>query len=188
LSEKDISVNESAQTTSEKSHNMNENVGKSTEFFTPNRWPTHTTVGNMNLPFPHFNIGPTFITRQRRYSASDTCSLDSSLFLLYYIYMSHSQEFRSLFDPTIAACKQLLKTFDLVEKKGWDVARLYWVTVHSNYLKDKRRAHINLHATADTNVFQYVREVQKYVTKSTCTCTDCPKLVAQSHSVDISLP
>jgi len=103
--------------------------------------------------------------------------------------MSHSEDFRFLFDPDIRACDNLRKTFDLVERKGWDLARLYWITVNSVYSKPEPKcAHIDLYGTADTNVFQFVREIQKYVIESRCTCTDCPKLVRQSHSVDISLP
>ena len=103
--------------------------------------------------------------------------------------MSHSKEFRSLFDSDIEVCDRLHKTFDLVESKGWDLARLYWITANSIYSNQKDAyKHIDLYGTADTNVFQYVREIQKYVIKSTCTCTDCPKSMRQSHSVDISLP
>ena len=186
---KDINENESAQTTSQQSCPTYENNKQVIEFCLPNKWSTYTTIGNLKLKFPHFNIGPTFISSDRRYSASNTCSLDSSLFLLYYIYMSHSDEFRSLFDSDIKVCDRLRKTFDLVESKGWDLARMYWITANSIYANPKAGcAHIDLYGTADTNVFQYVREVQKYVIESTCTCKECPKFIRHSHSVDISLP
>ncbi|CAF4099576.1 unnamed protein product, partial [Adineta steineri] len=187
--EKDINVNESAQTILQQSHHTYENNKQVIEFRLPKNWPTHTTVGNLKLQFPHFNIGPTFISSDRQYSASNTCSLDSSLFLLYYIYMSHSDEFRSLFDSDIKVCDRLRKTFDLVESKGWDLARMYWITANSIYSNPKAGcAHIDLYGTADTNVFQYVREIQKHVIESTCTCSECPKPIRHSHSADISLP
>jgi hypothetical protein len=158
------------------------------EFDVPVDWPTHTMVGNLQLPFPHFNIKPTFFDG-KGYSAVNTCSLDSSLFLLYYIYKSNSEEFRSLFDSNISICKQLLKTFNLVEEKGWDIARIYWISTHSTHPdRNNNKQHHDLFATADTNVFQYVRELQKHVVKSTCTAPDCPELVQVKHSDNITMP
>lgn len=187
--EKEVSERKSAQTMSGKVRHVNENGKQIKEFCLPNKWPTHTTVGSLNLQFPHFNIGPTFIDTGERYSVSNTCSLDSSLFLLYYIYMSHSEDFRFAFDPNIIGCQNLRNTFDLIERNGWDFARLHWLTVNKVYPKPLANcAHIDVYGTADTNVFQFLREMQKYVIESTCTCGDCPKLVRQSHSVDISLP
>jgi hypothetical protein len=186
---KNVTDSKSVRTISQKSRHFNEDNKQITELSLSYKWPTHATIGSLKLQFPHFNIGPTYINATDRYSVSNTCSLDSSLFLLYYIYISHSEDFRFLFDPDIRACDNLRKTFDLVERKGWDMARLYWITVNSVYSKpEAKNAHIDLYGTADTNCFQFVREIQKYVIESSCTCTDCPKLVRQSHSVDISLP
>jgi hypothetical protein len=158
------------------------------EFEVPIGWPTHTMVGKLHLPFPHFNIQPTFFDG-KRYGVSNTCSLDSSLFLLYYIYNSNSENFRSLFDPSVKVCEQLRKTFDLVDTNGWDIARLYWISIHSTHpdRNDCNQYH-NLFTTADNNVFQFVRELQKFVIKSTCISKDCPRSVQVRNSVDISIP
>jgi hypothetical protein len=186
---KDANMNQSARSTSELSNGADNNIVKYChEFDLPSRFPTHTMVGNLQLPFPHFNIGPTFYGN-KRYSASNTCSLDSSLFLLYYIYKSNSEEFRSLIDPNIPVCGQLLQTFNLVENEGWDIARVYWISIHATGpYRNKSNQHHDLFTTADNNVFQYVRELQKYVVKSTCTSTDCPKLLWEKRSVDIAMP
>jgi hypothetical protein len=184
--EKDQDMNKSAEATSETSNDKNDKIVQ--EFDISVGWPTHAMVGNLRLPFPHFNIKPTFF-EGKRYSAANTCSLDSSLFLLYYIYMSNSKEFRSLFDPNIPICEKLLKTFDLVENQGWDIARIYWISIHSTgSSRNDINQHHDLFTTADNNVFQYVRDLQKYVIKSTCTSTDCPKLVLEKRSVDIAIP
>jgi hypothetical protein len=90
-----------------------------------------------------------------------------------------------LFDPSILVCQQLKRTFDLVETQGWDIARIYWVSIHTN--NSDRTQHHDLFATADTNVFQYVRELQKYVMKSKCKSPDCPKPERVLHSVDIAM-
>jgi hypothetical protein len=103
--------------------------------------------------------------------------------------MSNSEEFRSLIDPNIPVCEQLLKTFDLVENEGWDIARLYWISIHATGPnRNKLNQHYDLFTTADNNVFQYVRELQKYVINSTCTSKNCPKLALEKRSVDIAMP
>ncbi|CAF3910793.1 unnamed protein product [Rotaria sp. Silwood1] len=187
-SQKVNNINESAQTTPESSSHKNQQILIPIEFHLPNGWPKYTMVGNLQLAFPHFNIGPTFFDG-KRYSASNTCSLDSSLFLLYYIYKSSSNYFRSLFNQNLLVCEQLRKTFEFVETDGWDIARLYWITIHSTHSdKNNRVQHHDLYATADNNVFQYVRELQKHVIKSTCRSSDCPKLERVKHSVDIAMP
>ncbi|CAF1572879.1 unnamed protein product, partial [Rotaria magnacalcarata] len=185
---KNININESAQTTSITSNIAKKKLPKVEEFDLPIGWPKYTMVGDLRLPFPHFNIGPTWF-EGKRYSASNTCALDSSLFLLYYIYMSHSEDFRSLFDPNILICEQLRKTFDLVNAQGWDIARLYWISTHSTHANQNDTSqHHDLYATADNNVFQYVRDLQKYAIKSTCRSKDCPKIERLNYSVDIAMP
>ncbi|CAF4120533.1 unnamed protein product, partial [Rotaria sordida] len=187
-SQQDNNINESAQTTPESSSHENQQILIPIEFHLPNGWPKYTIVGNLQLAFPHFNFGPTFFDG-KRYSASNTCSLDSSLFLLYYIYKSSSNYFRSLFNQNLLVCEQLRKTFEFVETDGWDIARLYWITIHSTHPdKNNRVQHHDLYTTADNNVFQYVRELQKHVIKSTCRSSDCPKLERVKHSVDIAMP
>ena len=185
--------------TGEKNSNMNQSVSKLShgleaslkdgiEFTVWKEGRKYTMVGNVKLLFPRFNFGPV-VFEKKRYSASNTCSLDSALFLLYYIYVTHSEEFRSLFDPNIMVCQQLQRTFDLVDKEGWDIARIYWISIHTAYPDPNRRTyHYDLYGTADTNVFQYVRELQRHVIKSACTSPDCPKSMRTNHSVDISMP
>ncbi|CAF4883505.1 unnamed protein product [Rotaria socialis] len=188
LLKKNININESAQTTSTTSNITKQQLPQVEEFDLPIGWPKYTMVGDLRLPFPHFNIGPTWF-EGKRYSASNTCALDSSLFLLYYIYMSHLEDFRSLFDPNILICEQLRKTFDLVNAQGWDIARLYWISTHSTHANQNDVSqHHDLYATADNNVFQYVRDLQKHAIKSTCRSKDCPKLEKLNYSVDISMP
>jgi hypothetical protein len=183
--EKNSDMNQSA---SKISHGLEATLKYDIEYNVFKESHKYTMVGNVKLLFPRFNFGPVFFEKNR-YSASNTCSLDSALFLLYYIYMTHSEEFRSLFDPNILVCQQLKRTFDLVNNEGWDVARIYWISIHTNYPNPRKRAyHHDLYGTADTNVFQYVREIQRHAIKSACTSSDCPKSMRTNHSVDISMP
>jgi len=69
--------------------------------------------------------------------------------------MSHSEDFRSLFDPNMLVCEQLRKTFHLVETKGWDIARLYWISTYSTHPDQNNiTQHHDLYTTADNNIFQ----------------------------------
>ncbi len=179
-------INESAQTIS-KSYTDEKNRFV-TEFTVPNGWPIHTMVGDFKLAFPHYNFGPEFY-EGKRYSASNTCSLDSALFLLYYIFKSHSEDFRRLFDPSVLVCEQLHKTFELVESKGWNIARIYWISTHTTHPnRNAPTQHHDLFTTADNNVWQYVRELQKYAINSTCQSPDCSKPIRVNHSVDLAMP
>ncbi len=188
ISKKDKNTNQSAPATSKLSTNETSHARVVVEFDVPNGWPTHTMVGDLKLAFLHYNFGPEFY-EGKRYSASNTCSLDSALFLLYYIFKSYSENFRRLFDPSILVCQQLHKTFELVESKGWDIARIYWISTHTTHPeRNSPTQHHDLFTTADNNVFQYVRELQKYVISSKCKSPDCQKPVRVWHSVDIAMP
>lgn len=187
--QKDQNTNQSITTTTSKlSTNDATHRCMVVEFEMPKEWPTHTMVGNLKLPFPHYNIGPQFYGG-KRYSASNTCSIDSALFLLYYIFKSRSEDFRRLFDPSILVCQQLHKTFELVDSAGWDIARIYWISTHTTHPdRDSPTQHHDLFTTADNNVWQYVRELQKYIVKSKCKSLDCVKPVRERHCVDIAMP
>lgn len=162
VSEQSNRIDEYTHTIPKTSNDKKEDLPSVIDFKLPKGWPTYTTIGDLRLKFPHYNIAPTFFDG-KRYSVSNTCSLDSSLFLLYYIYKSKAEQFRRLFDQNVPVCEELRKTFDFVENQDWDIARLYWISTHSNHLdRNKLNQHHDLYATADTNVFQYVREIQKY--------------------------
>ncbi|CAF0763660.1 unnamed protein product [Didymodactylos carnosus] len=126
----------------------------------------------------------------RKYSVINTCPLDSGLFVLYYAYISYSDEFRALFDrETKLIYSNLRKTFQLVGSDGWDIARLYWLNIHKrlNSSVVNSNNQYNLFGTVDENVFGYVRTMQEYENSSNCLCEDCPRRTRTLISTDIAL-
>lgn len=153
-----------------------------------NRLKQYTEIANLQISYPTFEI-KSALFKQKRYIVKNTCSLDSSLFLLYYIYKSKSNQYRSLFDRDIHSIKHLLETFDLIESENWNIGRLYWITTYNrNPKKNDNHLCYNLYDTADANVFQYVREVQLHNIISICESANCPKRVSQNQKSDIAMP
>lgn len=148
----------------------------------------YTTIDKFLISYPKFGINSVKYNGAQ-YTITNTCSLDSALFLLYYIYKSGSEKYRSLFNRSIPAVDQLLTTFDLVETKDWDIARLYWITSHSgNDRSFDFQRHIDLFATADAHVFKHLQAIQSHTIISHCESSDCPQRSITKVSSILSLP
>jgi len=100
------------------------------------------------------------------------------IFTLLHLNVSFRRLSFFIWSKYVIVCEQLRKTFHLVETKGWDIARLYWVSIHSTHPDQNNiTQHHDLYTAADNNVSQYYKQLQKHVIKSTCRSTDRPKSV-----------
>lgn len=144
-------------------------------------------IGPVQLPWPRYGIRNAIYGGQV-YSVTNTCPLDTGLFVLYYAYKAGTDKFRQLLDnDTLPAFTTLRRTFQLVESDGWTTARLHWL-VEYNILKSTNIAHqYDIENTLTEIVFRFVQPMQEYPIQSECTCTFCPKQLRQSRSVDINL-
>ncbi len=150
--------------------------------------PVHRAkVGSITLSWPQYKI-PETIYMNKKYTVTNTCSLDAALFAFYYCYKTSSSEFQKLFDVETTSCHSALrKLFKLVDNDGWNIARLYWL-LSNNLLKTINDDGVfDVEHTLYENVLQFVRPMQMYNIKSKCSCSVCPKRIRESKSIDISL-
>ncbi|CAF4464362.1 unnamed protein product, partial [Didymodactylos carnosus] len=125
----------------------------------PKQWPKSerpctALIEKVTIPWPKYSI-KNAIFNGTKYSVINTCLLDSALFVLYYAYVSYSNQFRALFDrETKPIYCNLRKTFQLVESDGWDTARLYWLNIHKRLNSPTANGNnqYNLFGTVDENV------------------------------------
>lgn len=149
---------------------------------------SYTTIDKMLISYPTYGIKPT-VYNGKRYSVTKTCSLDSSLFLLYYTYKSGSEAYRSLFDRAIPVIDKLLTTFDTAETKGWDIARLYWITSHMMESGSHDIiVNVDLFDNANSHALQHLQEIQLYTAVSKCQSSTCPQHTSTRHSKSIAMP
>ena len=82
-----------------------------------------TNIGTLRLRWPRFGVH-SVIHEGRLYSVTNTCPLDTGLFILYHAYKSGGSKFQDLFetDP-LPIFTTLRRTFQLVESDNWDIAR-----------------------------------------------------------------
>ncbi|CAF3280764.1 unnamed protein product [Rotaria socialis] len=86
------------------------------------------TISGFTLKWPTFEVKNVMYTGQA-YTLYNTCAIDSALFSLYFIYVTDeiiSSELKEAAESSPYAT--LIKTFNIVEKEGWDVARIYCST------------------------------------------------------------
>jgi hypothetical protein len=148
----------------------------------------HTTkIGSIPLPWPQFKIVDT-IYMSKKYTVTNTCSLDSALFIFYHSYKTGGSTFQQLFEMnTTHYHTSLRKLFKLVESDGWNIARLHWL-VSNNLLNEMNfDDEFDVRDTLFENVLQFVRPMQMYNIKSECSCMMCPKRIRENKSIDISL-
>ncbi|CAF2831918.1 unnamed protein product [Rotaria sp. Silwood2] len=78
----------------------------------------HAIIESLRIPFPKNGV-PSTTMEDKLISVKNTCSLDSSLFLLYYAYTTSCEEFRMLFQrDSRSVYSHLRKTFSLVDSDG----------------------------------------------------------------------
>ena len=146
-----------------------------------------TNIGTLHLPWPRYGIRN--VTYEGKiYSITNTCPLDTGLFVLYYAYKAGTPEFRHLLDrDTLEIYTTLRRTFQIVESDDWAIARLYWLTTH-NLLDD--RSDIRVHDIENTLteiVFKFIRPMQEHSVKSKCSCNACSKQIRLTINCDIAL-
>jgi hypothetical protein len=149
--------------------------------------PFTTTLGSLNLTWPKYKINNGVYANQS-FSITNTCPVDTGLFVLYHAYKAGTDEFRNLFENNaLDAFTALRRTFEYVETDNWTTARLYWLVRHQLLdMKDDNGTY-NLFNTLTKIVFDFVRPMQQFEIKSQCTCIACPKRYRQHLSFDIAL-
>ena len=77
------------------------------------------------------------------YSVTNTCPLDTGLFVLYHAYKAGTEKFRGLFErDDLDAFITIRRTFQLVESDGWVTVRLYWLILHG-LLRDNSQNYVH---------------------------------------------
>lgn len=121
------------------------------------------------------------------YSLKNTCAIDSALFAIYFIYMTDeaiSSEFKEA--PESSPYAILEKTFNIVEKEGWDVARVYW-PLKFNILKRNDKKPKDLFGSVDELVFAFVKNQQSYSSETICSRPDCIEKERKVTSTELDI-
>jgi hypothetical protein len=146
-----------------------------------------TTVGTLNLTWPRYIIKDG-VYAEHSFNITNTCPVDTGLFILYHAYKANTDEFRNLFETnTLEAFITLRRTFQYVENDNWTVARLYWLVKHDLLTIVNEVGQYDLMDTLTKIVFDFVKPMQQFQLKSQCTCTACPKSYREHTSSDIQL-
>ena len=146
-----------------------------------------TNIGNLQLAWPRYGIRNA-IHEGKIYSVTNTCPLDTGLFILYYAYKAGTYNFRNLFErDTLEIYGTLRRTFQLVESNDWTIARLYWLTQH-NLLEDNNEIRVHdIENTLTEIVFKFIQPMQEHPVRSKCSCDACPKQIRWTTNREISL-
>lgn len=122
------------------------------------------------------------------YSITNTCPLDTGLFMLYHAYKSSGLDFQYLFESDrLPVYTTMRRTFQLVETDGWDSARLFWLLTHGLLKNKTQNGEYDLENTITEIVFRFVQSIQIFTITSMCSCAACPKQYRSTNSVDIVL-
>jgi hypothetical protein len=145
------------------------------------------TIGTLQLTWPRFGIRNA-IHESKIYSLTNTCPLDTGLFVLYHVYKAGTEKFRDLFKrDDLDACVALRRTFQLVESDNLTTARLYWLILHG-LLKDNSQGYVHdIKNNLVEIVFRFVKPMQEHSTRSKCSCVACQKQIRHGTNVDIAL-
>ena len=146
-----------------------------------------TTIGDLTIPWPRFGIESINIGG-RSCSITNTCPLDTGLFIYFHAYITGSISFRRLFEKDLSDgfCKRC-QTFKLAIEENWDHARAYWLIQHHLLTKETSQDVYDLTNTLTEIVFRFLQPLQEYAIKSECSCSQCPRKIRQTTSVDLTL-
>jgi hypothetical protein len=149
--------------------------------------PKLATLGTLQLTWPRYGFR-NVIHEGKIYSVTNTCPLDTGLFVLYHAYKAGTEKFRELFErDDLDAVIAIRQTFQLVESDGWKTARLYWLILHG-LLKDNSQDYVHdIKNTLTEIVFRFVKPMQAHPIRSECSCAACPKQIRHGTNVDIAL-
>ncbi|CAF2080423.1 unnamed protein product [Rotaria magnacalcarata] len=121
------------------------------------------------------------------YTLYNTCAIDSALFSLYFIYVTDeiiSSELKEAAESSPYAT--LIKTFNIVEKEGWDVARIYWL-LKCNILKTTGRLMRDLFGSVDELVSSFLKSRQRHSNEIIYSRPDCTKKERKCTSTDLTI-
>ncbi|CAF1533686.1 unnamed protein product [Adineta ricciae] len=122
----------------------------------------------------------------RRYTLTFTCPIDTALFALYFIYRVNDFVCEEMNDALgTSPYATLVKTFRIVDKDGWDAARISWL-LHFNLLKTSDRTK-SLFGSVDEIVFCFLKNTQRHSTTITCTNPHCTQRKRVISSTEIGL-
>ncbi|CAF4565775.1 unnamed protein product, partial [Rotaria socialis] len=129
-------------------------------------------INGCTIRWPKFEVNNVTF-EGRLYSLRLTCPLDAPLLALYFLYKTDNKVASEFDDaPASSPYSTLVKTFQLVEKDGWDTARIYWLLAF-NILKQTDCKPKNLFGSLDERVFSFLKRQQQYSTTVTCSRLDC---------------
>ncbi|CAF1408549.1 unnamed protein product [Rotaria magnacalcarata] len=144
------------------------------------------TISGFTLKWPTFEVKNVMYTGQA-YTLYNTCAIDSALFSLYFIYVTDetiSSELKEAAESSPYAT--LTKTFNIVEKEGWDAARIYWL-LKCNILKTTGRLTRDLFGSVDELVFSFLKSRQRHSNEIICSRPDCTKKERKCTSTDLDI-
>lgn len=153
-----------------------------------NKMPSYTTnIGDITIPWPRFGINSINIYG-RSCSITNTCPLDTGLFIYFHAFMAGSVEFRRIFEKDFSQpFSTLRQTFKLAIEENWDHARAYWLMEHNLLTKESSKGVYDLTNTLTEIVFRFLQPTQEYEIRSECSCSACPRKTRQTTSVDLVL-
>jgi hypothetical protein len=113
--------------------------------------------------------------------------VDSALFSLYFVYKTDI-DVASEFDnaPSTSPYSTLAKVFQMVEKEGWDTARLFW-SMHFNILKQTDQKPISMFGSLDERVFCFIKNEQRHSNEVTCSRVDCTERQRNFTTTELTL-
>ena len=120
------------------------------------------------------------------YSVTNTCPLDTGLFILYHAYKSGGSKFQNLFETDrLPIFTTLRRTFQLVDSDSWDNARLHWLVIHDLLKEKTSNGDYDIENALTEIVFRFVQTIQLYAITSECSCIECPRHFRHMKSVAI---
>ncbi|CAF4043759.1 unnamed protein product [Rotaria sp. Silwood2] len=143
-------------------------------------------IQQCSLTWPVFGIKKT-IFEGHTYSVTNTCSIDSSLFALYFIFRTERSIRDIILNTPNEPFSSLRETFVLVESDGWDQARLHWLTTHG--LLNHEGANTNdIYGSLDTNAIRFIKNpLQLHQAKGFCARHTCPQRERTIKTTDIGV-
>jgi hypothetical protein len=110
------------------------------------------------------------------------------LFALYFLYRTDIEVADELdHAPKTSPYSTLVKVFQLVEKEGWDTARISWL-LNFNLLKPTDRQPKSLFGSVDEQVFCFIKNQQRHSNKITCSRPDCKQRVRNYSTPELRIP
>jgi hypothetical protein len=103
---------------------------------------------------------------------------------LYFIYKT-DLDLADIFDdaPASSEYSTLAEVFGIAETESWDIARLTWL--HRNGILEKFARKKNLFGSLDTQVFQFIKEKQRYSYETECSRLQCKVKNRHSSSTEL---